>query len=170
MLKIRRAKLLDIDGIMPIIYNAQKYLAAQDIDQWQNSFPNENVIKNDIQNAEAYVICDGETLAAYFAFFTPPEPAYKNIENGRWLIDTENYCAMHHVAVSGDYRGRGLAHMIYKKCEERAREGGFDSLRVDTHEDNKIMRHTAEANGFVYCGVVYYNENMKRIAFEKSLL
>lgn len=170
MLEIRRASLCDLDKITDIISSAREYLAEQNIDQWQDFFPSPDIIADDIENKEAYVIVSGDNTCAYFAFFAPPEPAYKVIYGGKWLVDTENYAAMHHIAISKKYRGLGLAHIIYAKCEELARNAHYASLRVDTHEDNRIMRHCAEKNGFVYCGTIYYNETTKRLAFEKRLI
>lgn len=168
MLTIRRADICDADNILSVIDSAKKYLKAQGIDQWQDGFPSRSVIESDITSAEAYVLED-EDIAAYFVLYEPPEPVYAMIENGNWVYDGENYCAMHRVAVSEEYRGRGLAHTIYRKAEERARELGYASIRVDTHHDNKIMRHMAQSHGFTECGTVYYPGNLKRIAFEKLL-
>lgn len=166
---IRRACERDTDDIMKVIASAQEYLARQNIDQWQDGFPNRSVIKQDRENAEAYVLTEGELIVGYFALYAPPEPVYENITNGKWLLDGDNYAAMHRVAITGELRGRGLAHLIYDKCEERSRELGYSSLRVDTHTDNKIMRHIAESHGFSECGTVYYPGELKRIAFEKLL-
>ncbi len=170
MLTIRRAVTLELDNIMEVIHDAQKYLAYQNINQWQDNFPSSEIIKNDVENAEAYVIAENGEIGAYFSFFAPPEPAYENIYDGRWQLDTQNYAAMHRIAISSRFRGKGLAHLIYDKCESLAREYRYDSLRVDTHKDNKIMQHLAKSHGFVYCGVIYYGEANPRIAFEKSLL
>lgn len=169
MINIRRASEADIDAIMPVITEAQKYLAAREIDQWQDDFPNRDVIMHDIVSEEAYVLTDGDNIAGYFVLYAPPEPVYEVLENGSWLNKGDNYGAMHRVAISDSYRGQGLAHMIYNKCEARSVELGYDSLRVDTHPDNKIMRHMAESHGFKECGIVFYPGNLKRIAFEKLI-
>ncbi len=169
MISVRAATPADVDAIMPVIHDAQRYLGAQCIDQWQDDFPNRSVIENDIACAEAYIIDDDGKVAGYFVLYAPPEPVYQHIEDGKWIYSGDNYGAMHRVAISDGYRGRGLAHMIYDKCEERSRELGYTSLRVDTHPDNRIMRHMAQSHGFLECGFVYYPGELKRIAFEKVL-
>ncbi len=169
MVEIKRASYDNLEGIMSVIESGREYLAKQNIDQWQDNYPNIEVIKNDLDNVEAYILADGDNVAGYFTFCAPPEPQYEVIDDGKWLNDTDNYASMHHVVISSAYRGKGLAHKIYRFCENRARECGYLSLRVDTHSDNKIMRHTAEKNGFAFCGTVYYYGILKRIAFEKLL-
>lgn len=39
-------------------------------------------------------------------------------------------------------------------------------LRIDTHEDNKVMQHVLEKYGFVRCGIVYVSDGSPRIAYE----
>ena len=47
-MEFRKSVKSDIPKIMNIIKQAQSYFKNQNIDQWQNGYPNENVINNDI--------------------------------------------------------------------------------------------------------------------------
>ena len=41
-------------------------------------------------------------------------------------------------------------------------------MRIDTHGDNKVMRHLLQKPGFVHCGTIYVEEDdYPRLAFEK---
>lgn len=40
------------------------------------------------------------------------------------------------------------------------------SFRVDTDEDNHIMKHILSKNGFTYCGTIWFDNSVK-IAYEK---
>ena len=169
MITTRPATLDDLDGVMKVIREAQAFLAEQNIDQWQNDFPNPTVITSDISKNTGNVIEQDGEIVAFFAFCPPPEPVYADLEGGKWLNETENYGAMHRVAVSNACRGSGIGHLIYEEAIAKSLERGYASVRVDTHPDNKIMRHIAESHGFVLCGTVYYPGNLKRVAFEKLL-
>ncbi len=46
----------DISSILEIINQAQAYLAMQNIDQWQNGYPNEKAILKDVFNNDSYVV------------------------------------------------------------------------------------------------------------------
>lgn len=169
MITTRRAKICDVENIMTVIKEAQKYLSEQNIDQWQDDFPNADVIAADISKDTGYVFENDGKIVGFFAFYDPPEPVYAHLEDGQWLNNTDSYGAIHRVAVSKECRGMGLGHRIYEECIDFAKERGYASIRVDTHPNNKIMRHTAESHGFKLCGVVYYPGKLKRIAFEKLL-
>ena len=46
----RKTEAADLDGVMEIVRQAQASLKARGIDQWQNGYPNENTLREDIQN------------------------------------------------------------------------------------------------------------------------
>ena len=53
-MKIRLSKTKDIPQIIAIIDDAKTYLAGQNIDQWQNGYPNTEQIENDIKNKNCH--------------------------------------------------------------------------------------------------------------------
>ena len=52
--------------------------------------------------------------------------------------------------------------MAVQFCEQ-----SINHLRIDTHNDNKIMQHVIEKNGFKRCGIIHVNDGSERIAYEK---
>ena len=63
-MEFRKTKKSDIKDVMKIIKQAQKYFKEQGIDQWQNNYPNEDIINIDIENDESYVLLkDNEIIA-----------------------------------------------------------------------------------------------------------
>ena len=167
-MEFRKSVKSDIPKIMNIIKQAQSYFKNQNIDQWQNGYPNENVINNDIENKESYVmIKDNEIIATTVISFNK-ESVYENIIDGKWLTNGE-YGVIHRIAIDNTYKGLGLSHKIIKYTEKTCLEKGVCSIRVDTHEDNILMQSLLKKNGFKYCGIIYLEDGGKRVAFEKNL-
>ena len=54
-MEFRKSTKSDVIKIMEIVKQAQEYFKSQGIDQWQNGYPNEEVINNDIENGESDV-------------------------------------------------------------------------------------------------------------------
>ena len=80
-MNLLRAKKKDLKGIMDIIKDAQELLANQNIDQWQNGYPNESIISNDIDNNESYLLkSHDQSPIATAMFSTKNEPTYSKIE------------------------------------------------------------------------------------------
>lgn len=167
-MEFRKSIKKDIPEIMRIIKQAQAYFKEKGIDQWQNNYPNEEVISNDIENEDSYVLIkNGEIVATTVASFKG-EKNYHHIYDGKWLSNGD-YGVIHRIAVDNDYKGLGLSHKIIKYVEELCINEGVYSIRVDTHEENIPMQNLLKKNGFQYCGVIFLEDGGKRVAFEKII-
>lgn len=169
-MEIRRAELADLGNIMPIIQDAKEYLKEQGIDQWQNGLPDEETILGDITGSEGYLFVEeGEAVGFVVVSFGTDED-YKEIYEGNWITDSSSYAVIHRNAVKAGMRGKGISGEMFRLCEQRAREQGVKSLRIDTHKDNRLMRHLAEKHGFTQCGIIaLVRGNAPRVAYEKIL-
>lgn len=166
-MEFRKTIKKDVNNVMKIIKQAQDYFKSQGVDQWQNGYPNEKTIENDIKNDESYVLeKDGEIVATTMLTFNG-EPTYASIQ-GKWLSN-DKYATIHRVAVDNTHKGKGLSSQIIKYVEKNCLDKGIHSIKVDTHEDNTSMQRLLEKNDFKYCGVIYLEDDSKRIAFEKLL-
>lgn len=163
--KFRQALLADVDAIMLIIKQAQSNLKALNIDQWQNNYPNPQVIKLDIINNNSYLIEIDNDIVATVAILFENEPTYNKIYKGSWLTSND-YATIHRIAVSNDYKGQNIATRLINHTKTLALTKGLKSLRVDTHKDNLIMQNFLMKNGFKYCGIIYLSDSSKRLAYE----
>jgi ribosomal protein S18 acetylase RimI-like enzyme len=170
MMTIRSATKKDIPAIMDIIKDAQLHLANQNIDQWQDGYPTNKIIENDIANNEGFVVVDEHnTPFATTMFTTSPEPTYTDIE-GKWSIPvSQSYGVIHRLAISAKHRNQGLAKRIFQEFEKRLMENNNNSMKVDTHRGNTGMQHMLTSIGYQYCGVIYLESGDERLAFEKVL-
>ena len=167
MLALRYTKLEDIERVMEIIKQAQQYFKEKGINQWQNGYPNEEVINNDIENGESYVMLDENNIIATTVISFTKEKSYENILDGKWITNGD-YGVIHRIAVDNTHKGKGLSHKIIKYAEEVCKQNNIHSIKVDTHEDNILMQSLLKKNGFEYCGIVYLEDGGKRVAFEKT--
>lgn len=157
----------DIAAILDIIRQAQEFFRSQGIDQWQNGYPNHEVIMQDIKNKESYVLEeDGKILATSMVTFKNQD-AYDEIKGGNWL-SSGAYTTIHRIAVDNHYKGHGLATRIIEYIEELCLSNHIYSIKVDTHEQNIPMQKLLKKEGFVYCGIVALSDG-DRVAFEKLL-
>lgn len=165
----RIAEMEDIKGIMKIVKKAQNYLKEQGIDQWQNNYPNEDVIQNDIANNEFYVLIEDNNIVGIAALSFKGENTYEKIYEGKWITDND-YGVIHRMAVDMDKNRRGFGSNIIREIEKVCISRDIRSIKIDTHRKNKSMRSLLEKNGFNYCGIIYLKDGNERIAFEKVLL
>ena len=81
------------------------------------------------------------------------------IEGGAWK-SAAPYGTLHRVASDG------AVHGLFGQMVDYA-WGVISHLRIDTHENNAVMRHLVEKHGFQRCGVIYLEDGAPRIAFER---
>lgn len=167
---IRLSKIEDIPNIMTIINDAKAFLASQNIDQWQNGYPNTEQVENDILKGESYVVASDENQIVATSMFTiNPEPTYKIID-GNWMVnENEKYGVIHRMAIKKEFRKFGLATFMFQEFHSQLRKDNIKSLKIDTHEDNLGMQSLIKKLGYKYCGVIYTSYNAKRLAFEKVI-
>ena len=160
----------DLPEVMRIIADAQADFRARGIDQWQNGYPNEQVIRGDIERGESYVVTRGGQVVATAMITFAPDPNYAVIYNGEWLLAApKSYATIHRIAVDLVERGQGIAEWIVGQTERMCRKCGADSLRIDTHRDNRSMQRVAEKNGMTLCGIIHLADGAERLAYEKIM-
>ncbi len=168
----RKSEEKDIDKIVEILEKAKIEIKKLGINQWQNGYPNRDVILSDIKNGNSYIIEDEEKIVATAALIFEKESPYSNISEGKWITDSD-YSVIHRIAVDSELKNRGYSSKLLKKLEEVSKEKLVYSIKIDTHEDNKPMQRLLEKNWYVYCGIIYLDKEPsigeKRLAFEKVL-
>ena len=164
--QFRKAVAADSPQIWKILQQAIQRRKEDGSNQWQDGYPNETVVANDIANGYGYVLADGETIVGYTAVLLNDEPEYAKIV-GKWITD-EEFVVFHRVAVSNDYLGQGLAVKLIQHIEEIAKANNIKSIKADTNFDNPAMMKIFEKLGYVYCGEVFFRGSARR-AYELVL-
>ena len=169
-LMIRPAVREDLPELMALFSEARATIAALGIDQWQNGYPNEEIVSEDIDDQRSYAARKDNALCGSFVLMER-EPLYDRIEDGAWLTGdrTSGYLAIHRVAVAVACRGQGISTAILNFAEEEAKARGLTSLRIDTHKGNVVMRRMLEKHGFSLCGVIHLANGDPRVAYERRI-
>lgn len=164
--KFRKASLDDLTLIWKILQQGIVRRKKDGSIQWQDGYPNPEVIKKDIEKSAGYVLTDRNSIIGYCAILINDEPEYANIE-GNWLTN-EDFVVFHRVAISEKYLGKGLSKKILESIEVVALDNGIYSIKADTNFDNIAMLKAFERMGYFYCGEVYFRGQARK-AFEKVL-
>lgn len=155
---IRRANKEDIKFIMPIYEAAKKKMRADgNLHQWSDKYPDEETLINDIARDELYIAYDYEGIYGVFMLSYSGEGTYKEIQ-GAWIND-EPYAVIHRIASFG--KGKNLLEEAIDFAFEKT-----NSIRIDTHEDNNIMRTFLKKLGFIYTGIIHLKNGDERRAYQ----
>ena len=157
---IRLAEPSDLPAILSIYEIARRFMRENgNPTQWGDSNPPRAVLEEDIRLGRLYVDIQDGAIHSVFAFILGEEPTYAHIE-GAWINDAP-YGTIHRIAGDGTVKG------AFGRCMEfcKARSG---ELRIDTHENNRVMRHLIAKHGFLECGIIYVADGSPRIAYQYS--
>ena len=162
-MNIRKATYTDIPELIALFARARAIMRASgNMNQWNDSYPSEEIVRKDISDEVCHVLCD-ETgrIIATMAFIEGPDPTYAAIYDGAW-VDDSPYYVIHRIAVCEP--GHNAAEKLF--------DWGFrqtGSIRIDTHRDNVIMHHILKKYGFVHCGRIVLANGDPREAFQKII-
>ena len=158
MIHFRKAVEADAPRITAIYANARRFMAASgNPNQWIDGYPSEADVRADISADVLWTACCGDEILAVFALIEGPDPTYAIIQ-GAWLNDRP-YAVVHRLASSG--KVGGIGEICLSWCLDR-----FDTLRVDTHADNRVMQRTLIRMGFVYTGIIFCHNGSPRLAYQ----
>ena len=162
---IRKSLPEDIDLILSMYDHSRSVMRADgNFTQWVG-YPTREDVEEDIARGVSYIIeeCEGVQGSARkcgtFALVPGEEPTYSYIDHGRWIDTATPYSTLHRLAALPGTRS--IADIAFRYAKAHAAH-----LRVDTHHDNRPMRHILEKEGFVYCGIIYMPDDSPRDAYE----
>ena len=159
--QIRKAQWEDLPRIEDIYAYARKFMAETgNPNQWGNVTPRTSLLEDDIRKGDLYVLTHENTIHGVFYFFIGPDPTYGVIEEGCWRSNTP-YGTIHRIA--GDGSGGVLAAAVAFGKER------INHIRIDTHEDNKIMQRAVAKYGFQRSGIIHLENGSPRIAYDLLL-
>ncbi len=162
----RKADTIDIPEIWAILQQAIIRRKNEGSNQWQDGYPNPEVIKNDIEKGYGYVLIEKKTIIGYCAVVVNYEPEYLKLE-GKWLTNLD-FVVIHRLALSENYLGKNLSKTIIEFVEDFAKSNNIYSIKADTNHDNFAMMKIFEKSGFTFCGIVHFRGSPRR-AYEKVL-
>lgn len=168
-MEIIKADYQNIDNIMQIINDAKLYFKENNIDQWQNGYPNNHTIENDINNGHGYIVKIDDDIIAYFALSYDNEATYNIIYDGSWHND-HHHAIIHRICINKKFKSKGLSKAIMSMIEDIIKTNGYDTIRIDTHQDNIVMQALLNKLTYKYCGIIYLEDNSPRLAYDKKLM
>lgn len=156
---VRKAAMEDLPRIEEIYAYARSFMARTgNPNQWGKTTPAHDQLVLDIQDQTLHVMEDSKGIHGVFFFWIGEDPSYARIEDGSWR-SAGPYGTIHRIA--GDGSGGILATAVsYASSQIR-------HLRIDTHQDNKIMQKAIARQGFEKRGIIYIADGSSRIAYEK---
>ena len=155
---IRKADLQDLPRIEQIYEFARGFMARNgNPTQWGSTEPPHDLLVQDIHQQRLYILLEDDMIHGVFYYFLGNDPNYEIIYDGSWR-SCAPYGTIHRIASDGS---GGILKAAVAFCVGQCRH-----LRMDTHEDNRVMQSALGKLGFHRCGTIICDDGTPRIAYD----
>jgi ribosomal protein S18 acetylase RimI-like enzyme len=165
--EIRRARKEEIDEIMELIAKCVQVMQAGGSDQWDEHYPNREIISLDMERGSLWVCEENNAVAGILVLDEHQSEQYEEIE---WTETQGPHLIMHRLAVHPEVQGKGIARRLSTYAEEYARQNGYSSIRLDTYAKNTRALALYPKLGYDFRGEVSFPGRIAKFpVFEKVL-
>ena len=130
---IRKAEKQDLEDIMQVYKSCVDGMIAIGIDQWDETYPNRNIIKKDLEIGDYYVGLIDNEIVAGIKIDSVQDPNYLSIN---WADKTNNFMVVHRLCSKTKVWNQGVGKKMMEFAERLAKKNNCFSIRLDTYINN----------------------------------
>ena len=153
-LTFRKARPEDLAQVFALFTDAIHTMDKDGIPQWDEVYPDERTLKEDIEHGQLYLAELEGRPAAVFVLNLDYDPQYAN---GVWA-EPDSYLVLHRLCVSPRVQNRGLGKLTVQAAEEQASALGAKALRLDAFKQNPYALRLYERMGYRIVGDVVFRK------------
>lgn len=143
----------DLPGIMNMITKCIECMESQGIYQWNEHYPTQEIIEEDIRREECYLMKKDDEIISYVAINDEQSPECDEV---KWITNGEKVLVIHRLCVNPEYQGKGTARKVLKFITDYASDNGYSSIRLDAYSVNRRALNLYENYGFVRTGEIHF--------------
>ncbi len=162
---IQKACIENKKAILAIIQNAVADMESKGIYQWDDIYPNEETINNDLSKENLYVYIDNDDIKGIIVLNEYQDKEYESI---CWKYNLGCQLVVHRLCIDPRFQGQGIARQLMIYAEEYGKQSHYGSIRLDSFINNDRAGKLYERLGYAKAGIVSFRKG-KFYCFEKSL-
>ena len=162
---IRQAKPKESTKLMAVIKAASAAMLATGIDQWDEVYPNLDVLKGDIDKGDLFVLEEDGATKGMVVLNEFQDKEYADV---RWRLTEGKPLVVHRLCVHPDHQGMGVAKRLMAFAENYALRNGYSSIRLDTFTQNPTSVALYAKLGYAKAGTVTFRKGVF-YCFEKEV-
>jgi len=164
-MKIRKAELEDLNIIIGIFKDAINVMHDNNIYQWDEIYPTNIILEQDILKNQMYVGIENGTIVSVVVVNNEFDEQYKN---GSWKYDNERFAVIHRLCVNPIYKNQKLGKNTMIVIEDLLKKEGIQAIRLDTFSQNPYALKLYETLGYEKVGETNWRKGLFYL-FEKKL-
>jgi ribosomal protein S18 acetylase RimI-like enzyme len=155
----------DLHSILDLVDSVTRAMQSGGIDQWDEWYPIPSDIDSDLEDGNLYLCRYWNQIAGCVVLNSSQDPAYATVP---WKYSRAPIGVVHRLMVAPTLHGRGIASFLMRFVEQRAREIGYKTIRLDAFSKNPSAVGLYDRLGYQRAGMVTFRKGIFH-CFEKSL-
>ena len=152
---IRKANKSDLGDIMLMYNSCVKGMIANSIDQWDETYPNSEIILSDLKARTYFVAEENGGIIGGINIDEKQDPTYLTID---WKDKSNQFLVVHRLAVKKEFWQIGIGKKLMLFVEEVVGEEGYQSIRLDTYSGNPKAMEFYKKLGYTQLGHIHLKE------------
>ena len=164
---IRKAEISDLENIMLMYRSCVTGMIANGIDQWDESYPNAEVIMEDLIAQTYFVAIENNIIIAGINIDQNQDDTYLALD---WKDKKNQFLVVHRLAVKVEFWNDGIGKSLMLFTENLVTEKGLNSIRLDTYSGNPKAMEFYSRLGYSELGTIDLKPNKDKYhCFEKII-
>lgn len=155
-MEIVKAELHHLDHLMKLFDAAMTRLHENGIDQWDEEYPNRDVIRSDLEEGCLFGIVDEVGALQYIGAIAMNEQEDTDYSAIPWDDANGKVLYLHRLVVHPEHQGKGIGRTLLQFAEATAARNGYSSIRLDAYCGNPIALNLYERYGYTRKGEVRF--------------
>jgi len=148
---IRKAEISDLENIMLMYKSCVAGMIANGIDQWDESYPNAEVIMEDLIAQTYFVAIENNIIIAGINIDQNQDDTYLALD---WKDKENQFLVVHRLAVKVEFWSDGIGKSLMLFTENLVTEKELISIRLDTYSGNPKAMEFYRRLGYRELGVI----------------
>lgn len=155
----------ELPELMALYRAATKQMDDQGIPQWDEIYPAESILREDITLGQMFISrIEGRIAVA----FSMEECRYGDYEEATWRYAEPVFVVLHRLCVHPDFQGLGVSKAAMDFLEQHVLARGIRAIRLDAFPQNPAAIGLYESRGYEKAGEITYRKGLFFL-YEKNL-
>lgn len=151
----QKAEITDLDEIEVLYRNVVQKMQENGIDQWDETYPDCEVLRADIEKRELYIGKNKSMICSAFVLNQEVDVQYRN---GAWNYPSADFYTFHRFCVNPIYQRQGIGRETIAYIEKLVRERNAETIRMDTFSGNPYALALYQNLGYQITGEVHWRK------------
>ena len=156
-ISVRLAGMQDFEKICQLIEDAVRVMNENMILQWDELYPSQKIIRDDILNNQMYL---GEIEKQIACVFVLNQHCDEQYNSGEWKYTESSFMVIHRLCVNPEFQNQGVGTRTMQIIEDMLKNDGIKAIKLDAFSQNPYALRMYEKLGYAKVGEATWRKGL----------